>query len=231
MDMPDPKIQQYAESMTSPEPPVLARLNRNTHAQILHARMLSGHLQGALLAMISKMVRPDRILEIGTFTGYSAICLASGLNKNGLLHTIDNNPELEDFARTYFIEAGMQHMIVQHIGEAINVIPTIDEVFDIVFIDADKENYVNYFDMAYEKLRQGGIILADNVLWSGKVVEYAGKIPDGSSLDEAINAGLIPETDSETLGLLRFNEHVSRHPGVDQLLLPFRDGLMICLKV
>lgn len=209
-------VEAYARQISTSETPVLERLNRDTHARILRPRMLSGHLQGKLLELISHMIQPARVLEIGTYTGYSAICLAAGMTPNGILHTIDHNPELEDFARQYFEESGYGNNIIQHIGEALDVIPTIDEVFDIVFIDADKENYIRYFDLAFEKLRKGGVIIADNVLWSGKVVEYA------------YDSSQIP--DSETLGIIRFNEYIRKHNGVNSLLLPFRDGLMICLK-
>lgn len=223
-------IEAYARQISTSETPVLERLNRDTHARILRPRMLSGHLQGKLLELISHMMKPARILEIGTYTGYSAICLATGLAPNGILHTIDHNPELEDFSMQYFKESGLGDRIIRHTGEALDVIPTIDEVFDIVFIDADKENYIRYFDMAFEKLRRGGIIIADNVLWSGKVVEYAS---DNLREEEETqvhknDASGIP--DSETLSIIRFNEYIRAHKGVNSLLLPFRDGLMICLK-
>jgi len=230
MDLISPAIEAYAGKITSPESAILAKLNRDTHAKILRPRMLSGHLQGTLLRLISKMMQPERILEIGTFTGYSAICLAAGLKENGMLHTIDNDPELTDFARSFFVEAGMGDQIVQHTGYALDVIPTIDEIFDIVFIDADKENYISYFDLAFSKLRAGGLILADNVLWGGKVVEQAGKIPDEMDIDRAIRSGQINGNDTETLGILKFNQYIHTHTGIEKLLLPFRDGLMICMK-
>ncbi len=207
------EIESYAEAFSTPEPLLLKKLNRDTHAKVLRPRMLSGHLQGSLLAFISRLSKPRRILEVGTYTGYSAICLAWGLNENGLLHTIDHNPELEDFARKYISDAGLKDKVVQHIGEAIEVIPTLDEIFDLVFIDADKENYVNYFEMIYPRLRKGGIVLADNALWGGKVVAK----PE--------------ENDAETRGIIAFNEHIQRHSGVRNLLLPFRDGLMIAEKL
>jgi len=198
---------------------VLAELNRNTHARMLRPRMLSGHLQGRLLELMSRMLCPQRILEIGTYTGYSAICLARGLAPGGLLHTIDHNPELEDFARQYIDKAGLSDRIILHTGEALEVIPALEERFDMVFIDADKENYVRYFDLAMDKLRPGGVILADNVLWGGKVL-------GGQETSQEGQTG----TDRETRGIIRFNEHVSQHPGVLNMLLPFRDGLMICMK-
>ncbi len=208
-----PEIERYAESISSPESGVLKKLNRDTHAKVLRPRMLSGHLQGNLLELISCMIRPSRILEVGTYTGYSAICMARGLKAGGRLHTIDHNPELEDFAREYFVRAGLQNSIVQHIGEALDLIPTLDETFDLAFIDADKENYITYFDMIYEKTSSGGVILADNVLWSGKVLQK--------------DAGNDPETE----GIVRFNEYVKNHSGIRNLLLPFRDGLMISQKI
>jgi caffeoyl-CoA O-methyltransferase len=205
-------LEEYARAMTSPESEVLRQLSRETHAKVLRPRMLSGHIQGKFLEFIARLVAPRRILEIGTYTGYSAICLAQGLTPDGLLHTIDHNPELEDFSKSFFEKAGLSEKIRLHVGEALEIIPTIDETFDLVFIDADKENYINYFDLVMEKLRPGGIILADNVLWSGKVLED------------------VPESDKETLGIKAFNEYVAGHSGVSSLLLPFRDGLMILQK-
>ncbi len=206
------KIEAYARKMSDPESPVLQRLSRETQAKVLKPRMLSGHLQGKLLEMISIIKPSRRILEIGTYTGYSAICLAQGLTEDGLLHTIDHNPELEDFARTFIVEAGLENKIIQHIGEAIEVIPTLDETFDLVFIDADKENYVNYFEMVFDKMPRGGIVLADNVLWDGKVMQE-------------------PATaDTETRGIIQFNEHIRQHAGINRVLIPYRDGLTIIRK-
>ncbi|HSV87557.1 MAG TPA: O-methyltransferase [Bacteroidales bacterium] len=205
-------IEHYARSMSEPELPVLQRLSRETHAKMLKPRMLSGHIQGELLRFISCLKPSRRILEIGTFTGYSAICLAQGLTDNGILHTIDNNAELEGFALRFFAEAGLKNKIVMHIGDALQVIPKIDERFDLVFIDADKENYVNYFELVYPKLPSGGIILADNVLWEGKVLQK----PD--------------ENDSETRGIIRFNEYVRTHQGISKVMLPYRDGLTLIRK-
>lgn len=223
-----PEIDAYARYISSPETPVLSKLNRDTHAMVLRPRMLSGHLQGKLLEMISTMVQPQCILEIGTYTGYSAICMARGLQTNGVLHTIDHNPELEDFSRKYITEAGMAERIIQHTGEALDVIPAIDAQFDLVFIDADKENYIRYFDLAYAKTRTGGVILADNVLWSGKVVDA---VTDPKSFKISTDALETPGiTDPETAALIRFNEYVRNHPGLERLLLPFRDGLLICIK-
>ncbi len=203
----------YASQYSSPEPDVLQELNRDTQAKVLRPRMLSGHLQGRFLSFISRMLRPRLVLDIGTYTGYSSICLAEGLQAGGTLHTIDHNPELENFARHYMEKAGMGNLITQHIGEALDILPQLDGVFDLVFIDADKENYVRYFEMIYPKLRDGGIIIADNVLWSGKVMLAH------------------DQQDEETRGIVRFNEYISKHEGLRHMLLPVRDGLMLMEKV
>jgi caffeoyl-CoA O-methyltransferase len=227
------EIEAYAREISTPESGVLAKLNRTTHAHMIRPRMLSGHLQGLLLEMISHMIRPGAILEIGTYTGYSAICLAQGLAEGGMLHTIDHNPELEDFTREYIRMAGLEEKIVLHTGEALDVIPTLDETFDLVFIDADKENYIRYFDLAFGKLRPGGVILADNVLWSGKVItEKAGGHKVGGKPCEAAEGTGFRQgpADPETMGIIRYNEYLKTHPGIINLLLPFRDGLMISIK-
>lgn len=206
------EIQDYASRMSTAESEVLKKLNRDTHARVLRPRMLSGHLQGRFLEFISRLKAPGVILEIGTYTGYSAICLAQGLAPGGVLHTIDHNPELEDFSTSFFKQAGLEDKIKLHVGEALDIIPTINDIPELVFIDADKENYIRYFDMVVEKMPLGGIILADNVLWSGKVLEPAAA------------------SDKETRALQEFNEYVAAHPAVTSLLLPFRDGLMILEK-
>ena len=206
-------IEEYASAFSSDEPDVLKKLNRDTRAKVLQSRMLSGHLQGRLLSFISRMIEPGRILEVGTYTGYSALCLAEGLTEEGKLHTIDHNPELEDFAADYFRMAGRDDQIIQHVGEALDVIPSLKETFDLVFLDADKINYVRYFDLIFPKLKTGGLVLADNVLWGGKVFDP----PD--------------ERDEEATGIVRFNQHIRDHKGVRQLLLPLRDGLMVIEKV
>ena len=197
----------------SPESELLKRLNRETHARILRPRMLSGHLQGKFLQMISCMVNPERILEIGTYTGYSAICLSHGLKAGGKLYTIDNNAELEDFTRSFFAEAGLTSVIDYRIGEALEVLPTLQEVFDLVFIDADKENYIAYYNIAIEKLRPGGFIITDNVLWDGKVINTN------------------PDIDAETLSIIRFNEIVQNDPRVENVIIPLRDGISIIRKL
>ncbi len=210
----DPKAEQYSLAHTSQESPVLKKLNRETHAKILRARMLSGHLQGKLLEMISCMVQPSKVLEIGTYTGYSAICLAKGLTQGGKVHTIDHNEELEDFTRSFFREADLEDAIVYHIGEALDVLPAVEGPFDLVFLDADKENYIAYYDLVFHKVKRGGVILADNVLWSGKVFS-----------EEA--AG----NDPEAHALIRFNEYVHNDSRVENLMLPIRDGLSILRKI
>lgn len=230
METIQPVIEAYARYITTPESPALSSLNRETYARVLRPRMLSGHLQGTLLSLLSKMVQPSRVLDIGTFTGYSAICLAAGLTENGLVHTIEHNPELEDFAGQFIREAGLENKIIQHIGEAADIIPAIDEVFDMVFIDADKNHYVTYFDMVFDKLRSGGVVVADNVLWDGKVVEVYEAFGEEADIDEVVRQGMIPASDKETIGILRYNEYVRKHPGVTNLLLPFRDGLLISMK-
>jgi predicted O-methyltransferase YrrM len=204
--------EKYAVDFSSPETDLLKRLSRETHFVSTTPGMLSGNLQGLLLKMISQMMQPDLILEIGTFTGYSTICLAPGLKSNGILHTIDNNPEIVHIAQKYFREAGFEDVIVCHLGNALDIIPDIPGPLDLVFIDADKENYVNYYEAVLPKLRPGGMILADNVLWYGKVLE----------------PGAL--TDKETRGIVEFNYHVKNDNRIEHLLLPVRDGLMIVRK-
>lgn len=211
MDIINEDLLRYAEEHSTPETDLLKRINRDTSAKVMMPRMLSGHLQGRVLAVISQMLRPQRILEIGTFTGYSAICLAEGLHDSGKLITIDINEELEQRVRTYFNEAGLSEKIEYRIGNAIEIIPTLQETFDLVFIDADKENYSAYFDLVIEKVRPGGIILADNVLWSGKVVQ--GK------------------QDKDTRAIGEFNKKIHNDKRVENVLLPIRDGIFIIRKV
>ena len=209
MEFLDPKLDQYAEEHTSPESKVLAELNRETWAKVLMPRMLSGHIQGRTLAMFSQMKSPRYILEIGTYTGYSGICLAEGLQKGGELHTIDINEELEDMVTTYIEKAGMTDRIITHIGNALEIIPTLERKWDMVFIDADKENYSNYFDLVIDRMAPGGILIADNVLWSGKVLDDPKKV------------------DEETRSLQKFNEKIQKDDRVENVLLPIRDGLMV----
>lgn len=203
----------YAVQHTSGEDELLTRLYRETHLRTVYPRMASGHFQGKLLEMISKMIRPSTILEIGTFTGYSAICLAKGLTEKGLLHTIDINDELADMARKYFTEAGLERKIILHTGDARQIIPTLSEPFDLVFIDGDKGQYLEYYEKAMLKLKTGGFLLADNVLWNGKVLpEYQGR-------------------DKETSGILAFNNFVRMDARVEKLLLPVNDGLFILRRI
>jgi caffeoyl-CoA O-methyltransferase len=213
MDFLSDDLQNYCEQHSSNEPDVLKKLNRQTHAQVLQPRMLSGHLQGRFLAMISQLVQPKTILEIGTYTGYSALCLAEGLEEGGKLITIDVNPELEDMVHQYIEEAGMQNKVQMIIGDAYQIIRTLPQTFDLVFIDADKASYSKYYDLVIERLNPGGLILADNVLWSGKIVE-----------EKAL------AKDKDTQLLDAFNKKVKADPRVECMLLPLRDGMMMVRK-
>ncbi|HJZ39286.1 MAG TPA: O-methyltransferase [Bacteroidales bacterium] len=205
-------VEIYAMQHSTPEDEVLMQLNRETNLKTIYPRMLSGHLQGKLLEMISRMICPSRILEIGTFTGYSAICMAKGLTRDGILHTIDINDELADMAREYVDRAGFSGKIVLHTGDARTIIPDLEEEFDLVFIDGDKGQYPEYYAVVMNKLKSGGFLLADNVLWNGRVLED--------------NAG----NNKETRGIHGFNKIVAADPRVEKLLLPFRDGLFIIHK-
>lgn len=207
------EIEEYSAAHTEEESALLKSLNRDTHANILSPRMLSGHMQGRFLSMISRMIRADRILEIGTYTGYSGICFCEGLNPGGKLITIDVNEELESFTRRYFDQSPFKDQIDYRIGNALDIIPTLTDTFDLVFIDADKINYSSYFNLCLEKVRPGGFLIADNVLWSGKVVEQLKKV------------------DKDTQALLDFNRMVHEDPRVSNILLPIRDGLMILQKL
>lgn len=209
MDIHSEKIHEYAENHSQPESELLQKLNRETWQKILAPRMLSGHLQGRVLSMISKLIQPEFILEIGTFTGYSALCLAEGLKKTGELHTIDINEELVDFRQKYFKASEFEDRIISHLGSAMDIISTLDKTFDLVFIDADKGNYLNYLDLVLPKMKSGSVILSDNVLWSGKVVEK------------------VNENDTETQILLEYNKRINEHPKLETVLLPIRDGLSI----
>lgn len=211
MDIIHKEIQAYAEKHTSEESPLLKKINRDTHAQVLSPRMLSGQLQGRVLSMISCMLRPEVILEIGTYTGYSALCMAEGLRENGKLITIDINEELYDRVSGYFREANLHDRIDYRIGDATVMIPRLQERFDLVFIDADKENYSRYFDLVIDRVNLNGIILADNVLWSGKVLQS--------------------RPDKDTRAIVDFNEKVQRDKRVENVLLPIRDGIMMMRKV
>jgi len=207
-----PGIEVYACDHTKPELPVLAKLARATHLRTHLPQMLSGHLQGTFLQMLSRMINPFSILEIGTFTGYSAICLAQGLQEGGTLLTIECNPEMEDFARPFFEEAGLIDKIIMVTGDAAATIEKLEGPFDLVFIDADKENYLTYFEKILPKVSAGGYILADNTLWYGRVIEADA------------------ENDRETAGIIRFNKFIQQHQGVENVLIPIRDGIMIIRK-
>ncbi|MFT5511996.1 MAG: caffeoyl-CoA O-methyltransferase [Bacteroidia bacterium] len=213
MDFLDPAISNYAEAHSSPESELLQELNRDTYANVLIPRMLSGHLQGRVLSMFSKMHRPRVILEIGTYTGYSALCLAEGLTSGGKLITIDINEEIEDMTRGYFDKSPNPEVFDYRVGNAMDIIPTLTDQIDMVFIDADKENYTNYYDLVIDKMPSGGILIADNVLWSGKVL-------DRKQL----------ANDEETKALNDFNTKMNTDNRVENVLMPIRDGLMVVRK-
>lgn len=209
MDFLPKKIDQYVVAHSQKEPLLLQQLSKETWQKVLAPRMLSGHLQGRVLSMLSKLICPKNILEIGTYTGYSALCLAEGMQKNGKLHTIDNNEELFDFQRKYFDQSGFGDQIIQHLGNALEIIPKFSEEFDLIFIDADKSNYPNYLELLLPRVKSGAVILSDNVLWSGKVVEK------------------VKEDDIDTQALLRYNKMLNENPRLETVLLPIRDGLTV----
>lgn len=207
----DSELEEYIEAHTEQEPEVLGRLTRATHQRILRPRMLSGNLQGHFLRMLCQMNRVNKVLEIGTFTGYAAISMAMGMDDGGVLHTIDINDEIEDFTREFIAQSGLEKKIVFHIGDACEIIPQINECFDLVFIDADKRQYSEYYRLVFDKVRPGGIIVADDVLWDGKVVDGVSKDP-------------------QTSGILEFNDLVQSDHRVENILLPIRHGLMLIRK-
>ncbi|MDB4402000.1 O-methyltransferase [Algibacter sp.] len=207
-------LDDYVVSHSENEPELLQELNRETYQKILQPRMLSGQYQGRILSMFSKLVNPKNILEIGTYTGYSALCLAEGMQSNGVLHTIDVNEELVDFQRKYFDKSGYGKQIHQYLGNALEIIPKLDTTFDLVFIDADKENYSNYFNVIIDKLNTGGIIISDNVLWSGKVLETTFK-----------------KYDTSTPALIEYNALLKKDKRIETVVLPIRDGLTISRKI
>jgi caffeoyl-CoA O-methyltransferase len=204
-----PELEDYIEQHSEKEPALLAALNKETYQKILLPRMLSGHFQGRVLSMLAKLIRPVNILEIGTYTGYSALCLCEGMQDNGQLHTIDIKEELVDFQRKHFDRSPWGKQIFQHLGSAIDIIPTLAIKFDLVFIDADKENYLNYWELIVPRMNKGGIILSDNVLWSGKVLEP------------------LQKNDTSTQVLLEYNALLKNDPRVETVLLPIRDGLTV----
>ena len=203
------ELENYAAQHTEDEPLLLQELNKRTHLNVLQPRMISGHFQGRFLSLLSKMVLPHTILEIGTYTGYATLCLAEGLHPEGVLHTIDIKEELTDLQREFFDRSGYGSQIVQHLGKAADIIPSLDTTFDLVFIDADKQNYAHYFDLVIEKMNRGGLILSDNVLWSGKVVEE------------------VKHNDKHTQALMAYNQKIKDDPRVETVLLPIRDGITL----
>ena len=202
-------LEEYIEQHSENEPELLTQLNKETYQKILLPRMCSGHFQGRVLSMLSKLIRPITILEIGTFTGYATLCLCEGLQENGQIHTIDIKEELVDFQRKYFDKSTWKNQITQHLGSGIDIIPKLDLKFDLVFIDADKENYINYFHLIIPKMNKGGIILSDNVLWSGKVVQP------------------LEKNDISTKILLEYNQLLKNDVRIETVLLPIRDGLTV----
>lgn len=203
------ELEDYAALHSENEPELLRQLNRETHLKTLKPRMLSGHFQGRVLSMISKLTQPKNILEVGTFTGYATLCLAEGIQEGGLIDTIDINEELTDFQRKYFDLSEWGERIIQHVGSALDIIPGLDRTYDLVFIDADKQNYANYFELLLPKMNPGGIILSDNVLWSGKVLDP------------------IKPNDKSTLSIDAYNKLLKEDPRVETVLLPIRDGLTV----
>ena len=213
MNFLDPKLDDYVVQHSENEPPVLAELNRKTWIEIMNPRMIAGHFQGRVLSMLSHMIKPKYILEIGTFTGYSAICWGEGLQKGGEIHTIDINEELEDLAADYVAKSGLKDQVHFHIGEALGIIPSLKHQWDIVFLDADKSNYLNYYNLVFDQVKPGGYIIADNVLWNGKVIKE-------STFNEI-----------DTKAILEFNTFVQEDARVQNVLFPIRDGLMIIRKL
>lgn len=209
----DKALDQYLVSHIEEESPLLARLYRQTQVLMVNGRMCSGHLQGSLLTLLSKLVHPSRILEIGTYTGYSALCLVNGLSDNGILHTIEINDELERLASSFFEESGMRDRIIQHIGDADDIIPQLEEKFDLVFIDADKRKYLSHYNLVFPKVAIGGVIIADNTLWAGKVVQK------------------VVANDEQTIGIMQFNDFVKSDPRVETFMIPIRDGMTVLRKI
>ena len=211
-DIVNNKIEDYIRKNSSKEPEILKDLNKETYLKVLNPRMLSGHIQGRFLSIITKLIKPKKILEIGTYTGYSAICMAEGLIEKGIIHTIDINEELVSIQNKYFAKSKCNNSIIQHVGDARSIIKNINEKFDLVFLDADKENYIEYYELVIEKVKKGGLIIADNVLWTGKVVE--------------------PKKDDDELTqyLIDFNKMINEDDRVENIILPLRDGLNVILK-
>ncbi len=209
----DQLLENYILAHSVAEDPILQKLYRETHLRLVNGRMCSGHLQGAILTLLCRLISPKRILEIGTYTGYSAICLAKGLASGGLLHTIEINDELEEFAGSYFAETGLKDRIIQHIGDAADILPLINERFELAFLDADKRQYLTHYQLILPKMTIGGLIIADNTLWDGKVV------------------GKIAREDGQTRAILAFNDFVNNDPRVEATILPVRDGMTLLRKI
>ena len=207
------ELEEYCEAHSTPESDLLYRLNRETNLKCIKPRMISGHLQGRLLSFISQMMRPKRILEIGTYTGYATLCLAEGLSDDGRIDTIEVDEELEEMIRRYFSQSAYNEKITLHIGDALQVLKQLDATWDLVFMDAEKDDYIAYYELVLPRLRQGGIILADNVLWSGKVIQE------------------VKTGDKETRALMKFNDYILADKRVKNFLLPFRDGIMVIEKL
>lgn len=207
------ELEEYCEAHSTPESDLLYRLNRETNLKCIKPRMISGHLQGRLLSFISQMMRPKRILEIGTYTGYATLCLAEGLSDDGRIDTIEVDEELEEMIRRYFSQSAYNEKITLHIGDALQVLKQLDATWDLVFMDAEKDDYIAYYELVLPRLRQGGIILADNVLWSGKVIQE------------------VKTGDKETRALMKFNDYILEDKRVKNFLLPFRDGIMVIEKL
>ena len=205
-------ILDYVELNSQQEPTLLKELNKETHLKILNPRMLCSSYQGRVLSIISKIIKPKKVLEIGTYTGYSALCIAEGLDKNGIIHTIDINEELKEIQNKYFKKSGFENQIHQHIGNALDIIPNIKDSFDLIFIDADKENYINYFNLIINKLNKNGVLLSDNVLWSGKVVNKSNN------------------EDIQTKTLKKYNKIINEDKRTETIILPIRDGISITRK-
>jgi predicted O-methyltransferase YrrM len=212
-DFVDKKILEYIQNKTSDESKILNDLSRETHLKVLNPRMLSGHYQGRLLSLISKLIKPKSILEIGTYTGYSTLCLLEGLEKKGLIHTIDHNEELLNIQNKFFERAKVSNRIKQYTGDAKEIIKKLKVKFDLIFIDADKENYPLYYDLVFDKLKSGGIIIADNILWSGKILEK------------------VEKDDYATQSIIKFNNKIKNDERVEKIILPIRDGLSLIRKI
>jgi caffeoyl-CoA O-methyltransferase len=210
--MPD-KLEDYVLANSSPESPLLAELYRQTHLKLMNPRMISGHIQGRLLSFISRMIAPKRILEIGTFTGYGTICLAEGLNRAGVIHTIDSDEEIIEFARSYFERSGIINKVIMHHGDAQTIIPSLDIKFQLIYIDGEKSEYPEYYKLAMAQLENGGFIIADNVLWNSKILQLPSK------------------DDRSTAGIRKFNEMVRKDERIEEVILPVRDGIMLIQKI